>query len=675
MAAVINIEAARPGAAPEEWQHFDLVLGLTADLLPVVSNSKAVISPHSKMAALGKTPSRYNPARQAVGFPEWTQHHATPEDIATWSRERDLGICVQTRAVRALDVDIDDPELAQRVREWIDARVALPARVRAGAAKFLLAFELPGDYTKRRVRCATGMVEFLATGQQFVAVGTHPSGSRYEWEGGLPEQFPVLTPSEFEALWHDLAHEFGVEAPTELSASTKAQRLSEAAQNDPVAVYLMHKGFVHRTDRDGKLHITCPWESEHTGGEAGDTSTTYWPAHTGGFAEGHFRCLHAHCEHRTDQQFRDAIGFVDVSMAGEFTAIGEPEGEGKPKLPRFHVYQAAQFADGPPLTWLIRDVLPRAELAVLYGEPGSGKSFLALDMAIAIARGEPWRGKKVKAGRVVYVAAEGARGFRKRLHALAQDRGIDLASIPLGVISDAPDLMQKADALAIAQSIVDAGGADLVVIDTLSRAMPGANENSGEDVGKVLVHCKGIGIATRGVVMLVHHSGKDASKGARGWSGIRGAADTELEVVRADEARSVTVGKQKDGDDGDEFAFRLETVVLGLDDEGEEITSCVVRHTDEKPVRKAARGPAGSIERLVLEAMRDAVGLGSEWVEVLDIKAKAKEQMPFDPAEGRRDTRGQRLDRAIESLRDAGRLVVEGTKLAFGAGNPQNFAG
>jgi hypothetical protein len=131
----------------------------------------------------------------------------------------------------------------------------------------------------------------------------------------------------------------------------------------------------------------------------------------------------------------------------------------------------------------------------------------------------------------------------------------------------------------------------------------------------------------------------------------------------------VTVSKQKDGEDGAEFAFKLETVVLGLDAEGEEISTCVVRHTEDKPVKRSERGPKGSVERLVLDVMRDVIPLGSEWVEVLDVKEKAKEQMPFDPAEGRRDTRGQRLDRAIDHLREAKRIVVQGTKLGFCEGN------
>jgi hypothetical protein len=114
MAAVIQHPAAY-GAQPEDWAHFDMLLGLTEDLLPVVSNPKATISGRSSMRDLGKVPSIYNEQRQAVGFTGWTQHRSSPADIARWSRERDYGICLQTRRVRAIDVDVADVDLAQQI--------------------------------------------------------------------------------------------------------------------------------------------------------------------------------------------------------------------------------------------------------------------------------------------------------------------------------------------------------------------------------------------------------------------------------------------------------------------------------------------------------------------------------------------------------------------------------
>ena len=187
------------GATSADWAHFTVMLGLTADLLPVVSNQDAVIDPASTMKALGKTPSRYNGSRRAVGFSKWTQYQATDADITKWMREPDYGICLQTREVRALDIDVDDPEEAAAILASLPA--GLPRRIRRNSSKFLVAFILEGDYTKRKFATKHGIVEFLANGQQFICCGLHPSGARYEWVGGLPDEFPVLTPEQFEEIW------------------------------------------------------------------------------------------------------------------------------------------------------------------------------------------------------------------------------------------------------------------------------------------------------------------------------------------------------------------------------------------------------------------------------------------------------------------------------------------
>jgi len=318
--------------------------------------------------------------------------------------------------------------------------------------------------------------------------------------------------------------------------------------------------------------------------------------------------------------------------------------------------------------------LPKAELAVLFGESGSGKSFLALDLAVDIAMGTSWRGRVTRRGRVVYVAAEGAGGFRNRLKALAMHRCLDLDQIPVGIISDAPNMMEKADALEVAKAIVASGGADLVIIDTWAQVTPGANENSGEDMGRALAHCKGIHRATGALVMLVHHSGKDSSKGARGWSGLRAAADVELEVLRNENARSVTVTKLKDGEDGAELGFRLESVVLGLDEDQEEITSLVVEHTGGGAVRGRDRGPKGAVEKILVNCMLEMATLGDASVDRCELKTAGVNQLPHDPHEGKKDRRSERVDRAIESLVASGRLVVEGVRMTLAAGNTSRIA-
>jgi hypothetical protein len=200
--------ARRDGASIDEWAHFDLVLGLSSYLLPIVHDAAARPTPASEVKQFGKIPSEYT-ANGARGIKGWQSRDITPADLERWSRDRRLSLGIRASAVRAIDVDIDDAARAAEVAAVIAQHAALPKRTRSNSAKFLQAFDLRGRHKKRRIVTSRGAIEFLADGQQFVAAGRHPSGVRYEWEGGLPSDIPVLTSEQFEALWADLEERFG----------------------------------------------------------------------------------------------------------------------------------------------------------------------------------------------------------------------------------------------------------------------------------------------------------------------------------------------------------------------------------------------------------------------------------------------------------------------------------
>jgi hypothetical protein len=335
------------------------------------------------------------------------------------------------------------------------------------------------------------------------------------------------------------------------------------------------------------------------------------------------------------------------ASADEFDDVSTPE-EPAADTPtkRFPVVDADAFTTGPHPGWIIKDVLPKAELAVLFGESGSGKSFAILDMVASVARGVPWRGHRVKQGRVVYIAAEGAGGFRKRLIAYAGRQGISLKGLNLGVMASTPNLLLKNDAFDVCKSI---GKADVVVIDTLAQTTPGGNENAGEDMGKALAHCKGIHRSTGALVILVHHSGKDASKGARGWSGLRAACDAEFEVLRlAGGDRILRTSKQKDGDDGATWGFKLDVVDVGFDEDGDVVTSCVIKETEVTLAGATSRRALGVVEKIVAAAIDEVAAVQTEGIEIDAIIQMAREKL--ERGSGRQDTRPQRIKRALEAL-------------------------
>lgn len=324
-------EAGRYGASESDWQHFAHRLGLLSDVLPVVSNPAAIISPTSNLSELGKVPSLYRADGLAVGIAAWTGRHTTPGEVVQWAARSDYGLCVQTRQLRAIDVDVTDPALAEEVRVEIEAALmlGLPTRYRANSSKFLQVFRLPGEFAKRKIQTAAGIIEFLANGQQFVAVGRHPSGARYEWatDGvpGLPEPVEIGA-DEFEYLWAHLTARFAVEPP---APARVVNGPSGAAGRDPatdeVGQFLDANDWTIEAGRDGVRYVRCPWEDQHTT-DTGPSSSAWFPAGSGGYAQGHYRCLHAHCEHRGDQEFLGAVGYLADGFE-DLTATAAEVGE------------------------------------------------------------------------------------------------------------------------------------------------------------------------------------------------------------------------------------------------------------------------------------------------------------------------------------------------------------
>jgi hypothetical protein len=234
---------------------------------------------------------------------------------------------------------------------------------------------------------------------------------------------------------------------------------------------------------------------------------------------------------------------------------------------------------------LVQGLLPEKALAAMIGAPNTGKSALAIDLSVAIATGRPFRGLRVRQCAVLYVAAEGQHGLDNRIVALRQRETLFLDA-PLGVITESADLCSSSnDASRIITACVEleiqTGHAiGLVVIDTVARAMNGGDENSGSDMGRLLAHAENIKTKTGATVLLIHHAGKDASKGARGHSSFRAALDTEITVEGATNPRTVSVTKQRDLAPLEPFAFNLVPVTLGTNTYGEAVSAVVVEHSE-----------------------------------------------------------------------------------------------
>jgi hypothetical protein len=224
------------------------------------------------------------------------------------------------------------------------------------------------------------------------------------------------------------------------------------------------------------------------------------------------------------------------------------------------------------------------------------------------------------------------------------------------IIDSAPNLLGEQDHVLLANEIEASGGADLIVIDTLAASSPGADENAAKDMGKVIEHCKQLHKATGATVLLIHHSGKDESKGARGWSGLRAAADAEIEVNRNGDNRIATVKKLKDGEDGAKFGFKLMPVEIGIDTDGEPIKSCIVEPLTVIPPVNKKEPRSGTIERTLLDAIRDDSSIDGR-VSVPSVIETLVGQLRQPKG---RDTRKQHLHRSVRALAAKRLIAIEG---------------
>ena len=271
--------------------------------------------------------------------------------------------------------------------------------------------------------------------------------------------------------------------------------------------------------------------------------------------------------------------------------------------PRFTVLTAADVMNAPPLQWRVRGVLPATGLACIYGASGSGKSFLALDLCTSIAAGVNWFGCRVKAAPVVYVALEGEAGFSQRVQAWQLHHEQDVPPA-MSFIMQPFDLRHAGDVAEIAAAVKDSGCAGgVLVIDTLNRAASGADENTSRDMGELIDACKRLQAELSGLVVLVHHSGKDATKGLRGHSSLYAALDAAIEVTRNGDRREWAIEKAKDGSDGERHAFKLQQVEIGTDDDGEPVTSCAVVPDHAPPNASRLKLPHGGTQKIVYDAL------------------------------------------------------------------------
>lgn len=474
-------------------------------------------------------------------------------------------------------LDIDDIDAARNAlhelgfsldRALSDAKMVRIDSGQPGRAKFVFKLETPLvsrvlAYTadKRhhaaQLRCATADGK---TVQDILPPSKHPAGNCYSWAGDW-HNIPLL-PEKLLNWWKaSLSTPVSTAAP---KTETKTNIASIVENADPDCNYddWIRIGMALHHESNGSDDGFQLWDGWSSGGNKYKGRADLYT---------HWKSFGKSNTPVTAASFRQPPAIA----AEDFPIVLSEEKEETPKL--FEAIHVSKWAKKVPPPWLIQNVLPQSGIGMLYGAAGTGKSFFGLDMAFAVARGVTWREHKVAQGAVAWIAAEAPGSMRNRVRAYANAININLEEVPLWIIGDTPMLNEKRHLTALLRSAVDVQ-AKMIIIDTLAAASGGVNENS-PDMNVIISACSKLYRATNASLLIIHHSGKDAARGARGWSGIEYAMDTTIEITRpsADNAmRLATIVKQRDADDKLLMPFILRTAPADL-----EHVSCVVEHLSQ----------------------------------------------------------------------------------------------
>jgi hypothetical protein len=325
------------------------------------------------------------------------------------------------------------------------------------------------------------------------------------------------------------------------------------------------------------------------------------------------------------------VSELDVTTPARLLGVAETQETQELELPQAPLQregfklEAWDDIEDEPVEWLVQGVIPQRSFVALYAPPASFKSFVALDIAECIATGRAFLGNEItRRGAVLYIAGEGHGGIGTRIKALKIHHGtpegtpvyflrrqVNLRSSQ----TDLKDLVQAIDDLKAMNDI----NFEMIIIDTLARAFGGGNENASEDMGAFITAAGAIQGKYECSLLVVHHAGKDATKGLRGHSSLLGAVDTELEIIRIEGAQPpkgiLHISKQKDGEDGQHIGFRMVEVTTGssgvIDFEG---ASSLAVEADDQAIndRKESMKPPdktgkGTNQKTALTSLHEAI--------------------------------------------------------------------
>jgi hypothetical protein len=255
------------------------------------------------------------------------------------------------------------------------------------------------------------------------------------------------------------------------------------------------------------------------------------------------------------------------SVSGQHNSPKGQQNPPKPKPPAFQFVPVADLKFRAP-EYIIGELIETETLGLIFGDPGCGKSFLAVDIALSVATGTRFHGRDTKQGSVFFIAGEGHNGLARRFAAWSQARQVPLTGVPLFKSERAAQLMDEASATAVAEAVADLaeqhGAPALIIIDTLARNFGAGDENNTQDMSVFVAAVDQLKARFPGcAVLIVHHSGHAEKQRARGAMALKGALDCEYRVEKDGAEMRLINTKMKDAEPPGDLFFRFQQVELG----------------------------------------------------------------------------------------------------------------
>jgi AAA domain len=265
--------------------------------------------------------------------------------------------------------------------------------------------------------------------------------------------------------------------------------------------------------------------------------------------------------------------------------------------------------------WLVKRILPRQGIVAVYGASQSFKSFLVAHLAMYVALGWDWAGRRVEQSAAVYIAAEGAAGLRKRKVGFELTHAERLPDkVPFFLISASPNLGTEQGDLAALISAVETAKVvpGLIIIDTLAQSIGAGDEN---DAGMIQFVANATALANhfRACVVVVHHVGLSADKRMRRHSSLLGGVDAQILAERKEGALSTTITLQKLKDEASNLKLtaHLTRVVVGTDEDGEAVSTLIIERIEDgdggEPASGVKPAPVPPARRLLMDMARTAI--------------------------------------------------------------------